>query len=164
MLRGFGYGAQGDDDVNWGCVYRSVQNVQLALFGRASALATLVSAAGRTWGAWSEPADFVAAASRLFPHCRVTPILAGSSRQWLKYTVAQQYETRKSDATAIVLRANAQTAFVVDDGVSGYAVVPARGQWWWVDPHTGPAPAYVPFTDQLSKKPGWMMLRVTRLS
>jgi hypothetical protein len=145
-----GYTHGGEDDTDWGCVYRSVQNAQAYMHVPMWSVTELVQHTGRGWGSWSEPADF----TDVFPGARTRTLLLGSSRKWLKLTRADQYEP-----IVTRYRFRRDAAYVVDDGVSGYAIVPHGGKLWFVDPHTA-TPAPVPFTDQLFRATGWMVLEI----
>lgn len=153
----FGYTHGGEDDTDWGCVFRSVQNVQAYMgMSRVWTVRRLVHAIGRSWGSWSEPADF-ARVNAIFPRSRfnVRALLVGSSRKWLKLTSADQYERDPSFAW------NKSCGYVIDDGVSGYALVPWGGELWFIDPHSStPKPRrFVPSRD-LSGITGLMVLEV----
>ena len=152
----FGYTNGGEEDTNWGCVYRSVQNVQAYTHlpvWRVRALARYIQ---RPWGSWAEPADFVP----LFleaPGVSVRTLLVGGpSEQWLRYTSKRQYLHQVSFSE---FRWNPRASYVVDDGVSGFAVVSYRNTHWFIDPHSA-SPTPVPLKRQLDYAPGWMMLEI----
>ena len=152
----YSYGSEDVDDTDWGCVYRSFQNAQVHTAGAPpTPIWALVEYVGRGWAAWAEPADFA--------NCGFTiTLLAGVSDTWLQHTSADQYQFYLPSVRALetyIRRAGKTCAFVVDDGVSGYAIVPWRGQAHWVDPHTT-TPRRVPFASQLQRSPGWMVLQV----
>ena len=73
-----------EEDVGWGCVFRSVQNAAGHTGRPVPSLEALLAASGRARGSWSEPADFVGAV----PGSRA--LLAGASEKWLKLTRAEQ--------------------------------------------------------------------------
>ena len=151
----FSYGSEGVDDDGWGCVYRSFQNAQAHTAYPPAQLAELVQHVGRGRTAWAEPADFADWGFTL-------TLLAGASNAWLQYTHADQYQFFLPTVTALeayVRRAGQECAFVVDDGISGYAIVPWEGVPHWVDPHTH-NPRRVRFTTQLRRASGWMVLQV----
>lgn len=166
-------------DRSWSCVYRSVQNVQSFLSAwydkppRVSSLDELLAATGRQWGQWAEPAHFDLRHSprtwRLFRNIRAEAYLTGVSDDWLKFTSAGDYGYKTSVLGDAV--PHGTTAFVVDDGISGFAIVPFVGKWFWVDPHdsvgtrSDPKPYTSPVLDSavtkhLAAAPGWMVLRV----
>jgi hypothetical protein len=160
----YGYTAQDD---GWGCVYRSVQNVQSFLGLPVTPLEGLVDVVGRGWAKWAEPADFTGPrASRVWGGAAVPKAyLVGASTQWLKYTTMEQYRAEAFEKVfgSPTVAPDGTTAFVVDDGISGYAVVPHEGAWWWVDPHTLRPPVLKPDVwHHLDAKPGWMVLKVVR--
>jgi hypothetical protein len=152
----YSYGSEGVDDSGWGCVFRSFQNAQAACGYDVTSILDLVDDVGRGWGAWAEPADFVEAVPSV-------AFLAGASPHLLKYTKRKQYSVTTLPSTAalenLVKLEGGQSAFVVDDGISGYAIVPYNGKPHWVDPHTT-SPRLTQFRQQLRKATGWMVLQV----
>lgn len=156
---GYGHGADPvfDHDEGWGCVYRSVQNVQSFLGLPVWDMRSLVNAVKFRPGQWAEPGLFPPFAKTMFPGATAHAVLVGRSTQWLRVTSAAQYKAHflaKSDGRHM-------DAYVVDDGVSAYAIVPWKGAWWWVDPHVGPSPPMVPFKPSfLDGQSGWMVLQV----
>jgi hypothetical protein len=152
----YSYGAEGVDDSGWGCVFRSFQNAQAACGYNATPISDLVEGVGRGWGAWAEPADFVDAVPSL-------AFLAGASPHWLKYTKRKQYSVATLPTVAaledLIKLEGGYSAFVVDDGISGYAIVPFHGKPYWVDPHTT-APRRAQFRQQLRRSSGWMVLQI----
>ena len=158
----FGYTHGGEKDSGWGCVYRSVQNVQAYTGVPVNTVRELAAIIRRPWKTWSEPADFTAL-FRAVPGFRVsTLLLGGPSRQWLKYTSSFQYD--RHIAVASDFKWNTQASYVVDNGRQGYAVVSADNKHWFIDPHT-PWPVPVPFVQKrhLSGARGWMLLEVLPL-
>ena len=156
-----------NNDDGWGCVYRAFQNVQSFLGAPVSGLSALLRACGRVAPQWAEPAMFARPEARgLLPAgWTVEPFLVGDGKdQWLRYTRRDEYVTSEPAAVFNVgPRAAPRTAFVVDDGVSGFAVVPHQGFWWWVDPHVAAPRRLSPHVRANLRKPrGWMVLRVTR--
>ena len=155
----FGYTSGGDDDTGWGCVYRCVQNVQAYTGLPVWTLRQLVRFTQRPWGAWSEPADFKSL-FRSYPEVRVRAfLLGGPSSDWLRYTTARQYSSL-DEVSLPTFEWNVQASYVIDNGISGYAVVSYRDKHWFIDPHTI-APKPVPFKrSRLSSSSGWMVLEV----
>ena len=164
----FGYGnprasgggrpAVADHDEGWGCVYRSVQNVQSFLGMPVASMTALLHKTGRRPGQWAEPAMFAdrRLAGELFPGASIVrAVVCGRTDNLFKFTKYEQYFTTLANPVP-----GTQDAFVVDDGTSAYAIVPFEGKQYWVDPHTGPTPAATPFSSQLSNRQGWMVLQV----
>jgi hypothetical protein len=81
---------------------------------------------------------------------------ARTNRNWLQFTRYDEYNIGiEPPATGSL------DAFVVDNGISAYAIVPWNGRMYWVDPHTGPNPRPVLLQKQLDTcRDGWMMLQV----
>jgi len=155
----YSYGSEDVDDTDWGCVYRSFQNAQVhTAGGPPTPIWALVEHVHRGWAAWVEPADFCD-----FAGCGLAiTLLAGASATWLQHTAADQYQFYIPSIAALeayIRRAGRQCAFVVDDGESGYAIVPWKGEPHWVDPHTA-RPRRVPLASQLRRSPGWMVLQL----
>lgn len=159
-MRASGYRQGGEEDTGWGCVYRSAQNVQLYLHVPMWSVKRLTRALKRPWGTWSEPADYVPIFRKQNLHARAH-LLGGPSRRWLQYTSADQYAAPVPPKDFVW---KTDRAYIVDDGISGYAIVPWRGSLWWIDPHTQfPKPR--PFTHkimQYSTSKGWMVCEVWR--
>ncbi len=154
--RTFGYLSEDYDDRGWGCVYRSVQNVQSFLNMPVTPMKELLEAAGRRPRQWAEPAHFVAESKSLFPGATmVQAVMFGHNDQCFKHTFKTQYGTKVAPPSP-----GFTDAFVVDDGISGYAIVPFEGLLYWADPHVGPSPRLVPYTKQLQSRTGWMVLQV----
>lgn len=156
-------------DQGWGCVYRSFQNVQSFLGAPVSPLGLLLRACGRVPPEWAEPAMFARPKVRevgglLPPGWAVEPFLVGHSSQWLRHTQAVEYTRAAArDVFNVGPDVAPRTAFVVDDGVSAFAIVPYQGAWWWVDPHVGHGVRRsADVVRRLEAQPGWMVLRVTR--
>lgn len=194
-----GYGSDGYKDTDWGCVYRSFQNAVAAVTAGSSppSMPTLVAHVGRGRGAWAEPADFTG--RWLFPGAASGALLEVHATPWVvlmpqqtrggvnkaptadlfRFTSARQYTPWPNDVSFPKEAPEGRnTAYVVDDGVSGYAIVPVRvpcvngsrtwaWAWAWVDPHTEPgvSPRPTPFHRQhhLGTAPGWMVLQVERV-
>jgi hypothetical protein len=152
----YSYGAEGVDDSGWGCVYRSFQNGQAACGYRATPILDLVKYVGRGANAWAEPADFVDAVLSM-------AFLVGAPQNLLKFTSRKQYNLLAlpdvASLEALVKHEGGHVAFVVDDGISGYAIVPYHGKPYWVDPHTT-SPRRAQFRHQLRRSPGWMVLKI----
>ena len=151
----FSYGSEGLDDSGWGCVYRSFQNALLHTGYRVPGLMTLLENVGLEWGDWSEPSQFKDLA-------KTKAMLAGHSKKWLKYTHESDYDIildSVEDLENKVWKLGGSCAFVVDDGVSGYAIVPIDGVPHWIDPHTS-IPRRLKFKNQLQRSTGWMVLQV----
>lgn len=162
-----GVGGLPNNDDGWGCVYRAFQNVQSFLGAPVSRLADLLQACGRVAPQWAEPAMFARPEARgLLPEgWTAESFLVGDGKgQWLRYTRRSEYVASEPTAVFNVGPTLApRTAFVVDDGVSGFAVVPDKGYWWWVDPHVPVGERLSPdVVTHLRKPAGWMVLRVTR--
>ena len=151
----FGYTHGGEDDTDWGCVYRSAQNVQAYTGLRVWKVRSLSNYIGRQWGSWAEPADFVPLFQKAAGFRVRALLVGGPSTAWLKYTSIRQYQ-RVSFAD---FRWNLRASYIVDDGISGYAVVSHGNKHWFIDPHTA-TPRPVPLKRQLAYAPGWMMLEV----
>ena len=151
----FSYGSEGVADDGWGCVYRSFQNAQTHTGYVPTPIVDLMQSVNRGWAAWAEPADFA--------DCGFTlTLLAGTSTKWLQFTTESQYQFYMPTVAALeayILRAGQECAFVVDDGVSGYAIVPWKGEPHWVDPHTH-TPRRVKLKTQLRRATGWMVLQL----
>jgi hypothetical protein len=153
-------------DAGWGCVYRSVQNVQSFLGFEVTDFADLVSHAGKVFGGWSEPANFNNAG--LFEGASsVTAFIHGEkTRSMFKHSREEEYlvpKKRVEDLGALPFsnKSRQVEAFVVDDGISGYAIVPFGKHMYWLDPHHDTTPKLIPYTNQLALRKGWMVLRVT---
>jgi len=158
-FRVYGYTNGGEMDFGWGCVYRSVQNVQASLFTDEPVwpIERLTQYIGRKWGAWAEPADFKNMFKTEFPGVVARAFLVGGpSKDWLRYTRQQDY-----DAAIPLYRFQwkPRASYVVDNGVSAYAVVCVNNQRWFLDPHTA-TPVAVPLKRQLRGQKGWMVLEV----
>lgn len=155
--RVYGYTHDGEDDVGWGCVYRSAQNVMSHAGFAVWPIKALCAGIGRKWGTWSEPADY----KKIFPTSAVG-ILAGHSRQWLKLTNREDYDEVLS-VEELERRIIAGTAvgksYIIDDGISGHSVVSYENKAWFIDPHTS-KPKRVPLGDTLWTRSGWMVLEV----
>lgn len=154
----FSYGAEGVDDDDWGCVYRSYQNALAHSGYLPIRFLNLVKYVNRGWGQWAEPADFAALGNSM-------TLLAGHSRDWLKHTSKAQYQLQLPSVALLesyVAEFGHASAFVVDDGISGYAIVPYKGRICWVDPHTH-TPRRVPWKKQLRRSTGWMVLQLFSL-
>lgn len=157
--RVFGYTHDGENDVGWGCVHRSAQNV--AAHTRAvvpvPSVRELCARIGRAWGSWSEPADYKA----VFP-AGATALFAGDERNLFRLTRKTQYVAEGSVADLhrrILDRTQRGFGFIIDDGTSGYAVVSRDYRPCFIDPHTS-QPKAVPYTTQLASARGWMALEV----
>lgn len=155
----YSYGSEGFADDDWGCVWRSYQNA-LAHTGwpRVPSLLQLMRAAGARPPQWAEPALLPALG-------RTRAFLAGSPvrRDMFRYTREAQYPRRFATCAAFAARLQPGHAYVVDDGVSGYAVVPCPrtpGKHWWVDPHTHHPRRDAAVAARLQQSPGWMVLEV----
>lgn len=165
LPRLYGYGCDDEDDAGWGCVYRSVQNAQSSLGLGVLSVEALVHSIGRPWGSWSEPADFVPVLQS--QGARVHAFLAGAPD--MRLTKRAQYFDGVAFPSAaqfaeylIAASQDPSKAFVLDDGVSGFAVL--RGVF--VDPHSVP-PRVTRITDpvtqtMLRRASGWMVLEVGR--
>ena len=55
----YSYGSQNYHDVGWGCVYRSMQNVQSATGRHVNTVPELLHAAHKQRGEWAEPGLFL---------------------------------------------------------------------------------------------------------
>ena len=165
----FHYACDGMDDTDWGCVYRSLQNALLATHQDVPTMNELLAhtararAQVRTHAAfphmhlWAEPALF---RQLHFTHT----LLAGDVHPLLTPREAYQFELDVDELCAYIEAESRQThAFVVDDGVSAYAIVPHAGRHWWVDPHVSTRAA-MRFDDniraKLHAKAGWLVLDV----
>ena len=153
----YGYTNGGELDTDWGCVYRSVQNVQASTELPVWPIRKLVDYIGRTWGSWSEPGDFKRLFQRNFPSVGVRALLVGGpSTKWLQYSRFKDYDAEIPFAE---FKWKPGASYIVDNGVSGYAVVSIGNKQWFIDPHTA-TPKAVPLTHQLRGAAGWMMLEV----
>ena len=168
----YGYGSQGYRDHDWGCVYRSYQNAMAACGYPVPSMPAMLAALGQPRGQEIEPAQ----AGRLPFHPRgaARTLLAGVNPgrfsddprdAWLQRTRAREYGTRLRTVEELADRVQAgvstgTAAYVVDNGVSCYAVLPGG---WWADPHvaTPSRRRLKPFTRRhLTRHPGWMVLEL----
>jgi hypothetical protein len=169
----YGYGSEGFDDSGWGCVYRSVQNAQSYLGLPVTPIKDLLSILGHKRGDWSEPAQYLY--HGLFPGARSLGILVGQHNvRWLQQTDAKQYGMHIDDGRTLeevlsMMNPRGKSAFVIDDGVSGFAVVPdprfpgQPGHLLFIDPHFTPARVYSPLPSELfNSRKGWMVLCISR--
>ena len=161
----FGYGSGGEQDTDWGCVYRSFQNVLSFLHAaRVPDLATLLQQCGKRAPQWAEPSLFL---SVLPAGWRGEAFITGTGPMQPLHTPPSSYRDTPDWRHVFNVPHDVapRTAFVVDDSVSGYAIVPWRGYWWWVDPHVD-TPDQVRLDGHvlrhLQEQPKWMVLRVTR--
>lgn len=161
MPRARGYGSDGVDDSGWGCVYRSVQNAEAFAGLRVSAFEALVHKARRLWGEEAEPGDFAGHRGRGVAY------LVGDERGLLKRTRRRDYRASRRmslgefETYATAAAAAGASTFVVDDGVSAYAVVGgADGEARWADPHVKSASRLTRYRRQLRRARGWMVLEL----
>ena len=157
--RMYSYRSDGFDDTDWGCAFRSFQNVLSHSGWKVPSMPWLLNAMRKHRGEWAEPAEF----KRFIPGS-VAALAGNGGKSWLKNTGPEAYERRFVRVTQLdqAIRAGASEfgwGFVVDDGISAFAVVPHKGGPMWVDPHTS-APKRVAFRRQLFKRKGWMVLAV----
>ena len=166
-MRWYGYGRDGDDDVDWGCLYRSVQNACAALRIRVPRMHDLVETiAGRGWGQWGEPGMFLeffrdacGCDGELYvlhdPGC-------------IHFSGEAPYVHLPSLPRGFW---DPEWCYVVDDGTSAYAVVPWRHDLYWVDPHVvyphTPLPEPFDYAQHMAADhdpatSGWMILKVRR--
>jgi hypothetical protein len=171
-MRVFHYACDDVDDTDWGCVYRSYQTALAATHQHVPAMDELLHDTARARARarlparysfphmhlWAEPALF---RKLHFSHT----VRAGAIRPLL--TSSKVYQYRLRDVSALCAYIEDETrrthAFVVDDGVSAYAIVPHAGRHWWVDPHvTTPAAVHLDSNvcAKLRAKPGWLVLDV----
>ena len=152
----YSYGAQGYDDRGWGCVFRSFQNVMCATGRHVPTMPQLLHATGLRAGRWAEPANFVHV-------CRGSHAACAGTVQPLS-TRLSQYSRRHMSIEhlrrhILYMVTSRKAAFIVDDTLSGFAVVFSGGRACWVDPHS--AHAHVtPFRNQLQSATGWLVLEV----
>ena len=152
----YSYGSQNYHDVGWGCVYRSMQNVQSATGRHVNTVPELLHAAHKQRGEWAEPGLFL----HMYPGAQASS--AGTvhplhSRPSLYTHRHMSVEHMRQYITQRVL--DRQSAFIVDDTESAYAVVLVHDRVFWVDPHATHAKLTL-FKDQLYSAPGWLALEV----
>ena len=152
----YSYGAQHYDDVDWGCVYRSFQNAQVATGHHVSTMPELLRIAHKRAGQWAEPAHF----AHVYKYSHAT--IVGNAKP--KFTRDSQYTHRHMSIDhlhAYIVHAlkTRKSAFVVDDTISGFAIVYKNGRAWWVDPHFA-QPRVTLLRDQLHRAKGWLILEV----
>lgn len=167
--RYFSYNSDGYDDTDWGCVYRSFQNAIMGAFGVTDVddmpfvptLPDLLHATRRRRGQWAEPAMLVPAARALGLRTR-TFWTGTNSDELFRLTPASAYThvTQKQFSPH-----RTRGAYVIDDGISAYAVVrhPNSGRWLLVDPHFTPARVTTFKQSKLSQH-NWMVLHVWQSS
>lgn len=154
----YSYGSEGVADDDWGCVWRSYQNALAHTGWPVPSLPQLMAAAGRRPPQWAEPA--------LLPRVgRARTFLVGvpDHANMFRFTQKRQYPQRFASARAFAANLHPGHAYVVDDGVSGYAVVPCPvtpGKHWWVDPHTHRPRRDPAVASRLNASKGWMVLEV----
>jgi len=149
----YSYGSEGVDDDGWGCVYRSFQNAMSHTGYKVIPFMGLLEATGYEWKEWSEPSDFVNIG-------KTVTFWTGGRAGLFRQTHQSEYAFHipLKDVNAYI-QDHKNCAFVVDNGVSGYAIVPFEGRLYWVDPHTH-HPRRTLFTTQLLKSKGWMILQL----
>jgi hypothetical protein len=164
-----GYRHGGFDDTDWGCCYRSVQNVQWAACGPGGTwpVPRLLRLLRRPAGEWAEPAEFARAG--VFPGCSLRCFVVGRpSDDCFRSSRRAAYD---QSAGAVPMEAFVPvegSSYVIDDGISAFAIVWWQGRHWFIDPHT----AY-PRTRAVQLRPaihirrrgaarGWMVLQVAR--
>lgn len=153
----FGYT---EEDVDWGCTYRSVQNVCVGVgFSPVPSLGALVHrVARRQWGEWGEPAMFTDM-FRSHGFVAHTFLLRDVEP---KFTPPDWYDVHLARLPRNFFQPG--FCYVVDDSVSTYAVVTRGNKLWWVDPHVDPDTRVVPepfqYAVHMGRGKGWMILRV----
>ena len=155
-MRFYSYGAQGYNDTNWGCVFRSFQNVQSATGRHVMTMPQLLKLTKLEPGNWAEPADFahVYAGSRVFMAGKVQPKFTRVSQYRSQHMSVEHLEAYIRDRIT-----HHHSAFIVDDSHAGHAVVEYKGRIWWVDPHAVSARRTL-FHHQLRSQDGWLVLEV----
>ena len=149
----YSYGSEGVDDDGWGCVYRSFQNAQSHSGYKVIPFMKLLNMVDREWGEWSEPSDFLDIG-------KTVTFWTGSGKNLFRKTHKSDYiyQIPLTDIEEYMAQRK-HCSFVVDDGISGYAIVPFEGQHYWIDPHTH-SPRRSLFRKQLQRSPGWMVLQL----
>ena len=175
------YTCDGVQDTNWGCVYRSLQNAFAATGWEAPSMAALMRVAHtqRELDArerrrahrpappslpflhvdkWAEPALF-----RAYEYTH-TLIIGDIEPRFSMKGVYQFSRTNVDAFLAYIGNAHRHAhAFVVDDGISAYAIIPHEGQHCWIDPHvTSRAAVRLNYDIQtkLHKRNAWLVLEV----
>lgn len=160
----YGYGRGGDRDVDWGCLYRSVQNACKALGMRVPSLTHLVEdVAHRKMGQWGEPGMFISFFKRAGVDVQAVVLHNASC---IRFTKRVGYEHLANLPAHFW---DPAYTYVVDNGTSAYAVVPSGGKLWWIDPHVvypaTPKPVHFAYAHHMAHDPhreGWMILKLHR--
>lgn len=175
------YTCDGVHDVDWGCVYRSLQNAFAATGWQAPSMGALirVAHAQRRLDArerarmrqaappalpfahvdkWAEPALF-----RAYEYTHT--LIVGDIEP--RFSTRSAYQYRRVDVNAFLAYIhNAHRhahAFVVDDGISAYAIIPHAGRHCWIDPHvTRRTDVRLDYdiSTKLHKRNAWLVLEV----
>ena len=158
----YSYGYNGEQDHDWGCVWRSFQNALHFTGWPVPELAAMLRAARKTAGEWAEPAILPAVGPLgVRRHCRVF-LVGEPNADMFHFSSRDQYPLRWASVRAFAVAGILQgCAYVVDDGVSGYAIVPWEGRHWWVDPHTNTPVLKKSYRRLLLQRRGWMVLQVS---
>lgn len=159
----YGYNRGRTNDTDWGCLYRSVQNVCQGLGLRVPSINELLRIANRVAPQWGEPAMFADFFRRKKGFLTQAFVLNDPS--CLKFTHTTQYKLVTKLPRGFW---EPQAAYVVDDGTSAYAVVPWAGKLWWIDPHvvypTTPVAEMFRFKKHMATAAAagrcWMILKV----
>ena len=179
------YTCDGVPDTNWGCVYRSLQNAFAATHRHVPSMHYLMHMAREQRAAfeadersrarrpvlpalpfphvdkWAEPALFRAYAhTRAFSVGRIKP----------RFSSLEAYRYHLNNVNELLAHINdvdqSTHAFVIDDGVSAYAIIPHEGRHCWIDPHvTSHAAVRLEYDirSQLHKRTAWLVLEVCPL-
>lgn len=175
----YGYKCDGLNDEGWGCVYRSVQNVQHFLGLPVTPMTHLLQllGVGERDKAWSEPGQYARLPIFDPRAVQIQALVVGRpGARCFQHSSRDDYE----DATAMTLAdllsrdkaliQRGRVAYAIDDGVSGYALVPgpgpaagpaARRELLFVDPHYTPARVMhvAEAAPTVGRPSGWMVLR-----
>jgi hypothetical protein len=128
----------------------------------------LLKKAGRVPPQWAEPGMFIDFFRRKH-HMKVDAFVLHNP-SCIKYTPITQYEHLSKLPRGFWTKDPATAAYVVDDGVSAYAVVPWKGKLWWIDPHVvypqTPEPERFKYSTHMAhdkRRDGWMILKIQHL-
>jgi hypothetical protein len=180
-MRVYFYTCDGVHDTHWGCVYRSLQNAFAATGWEAPSMAALIRVAHAQRrldvrerqrvhqpaprplpfphvDKWAEPALF-----RAYEYTHT--LIVGDIEPRFSTQGMYQYRCANVDAfIAYIGNAHRHAhAFVVDDGISAYAIIPHDGRHCWIDPHVTTRAAVRLDYDiraKLHKRSAWLVLEV----
>jgi hypothetical protein len=164
-MKWYGYNRGQTQDEDWGCLYRSVQNACCALGLKVPSVRRLLAEAGRQEGEWGEPGMFVDFFRRKRGWNLTVEAFVLHSTSCIHLTHRNQYVHLRHLPRGFWR--DTRAAYVVDDGISAYAVVPWRGKLWWIDPHVvypeTPVPERFRYSTHMrhnKQREGWMILKV----